>query len=47
MKEVTHNFFCIMLAVTLLNSPVLITNLVWHLDIKYTNILRIENDIIK
>lgn len=48
MKGVTHCFFFrITLAITLLNSPVLITDLIGHLDIKYPNTLRMANDIIK
>lgn len=42
MKRLHMAFFHIMLATTLLNSPVLITDLIWHLDIKYPNSLRME-----
>lgn len=49
MKEVAQDFFFfyIMLAITLLNSPVLITDLIWHLEIKYPHILRMASGITK
>lgn len=53
MKKVAHVscgfsfFFKFMLAITLLNSPVLITDLIWHLDIKYPTALKMANDIMK
>lgn len=43
-----HLTFChTMLAITLFNSPILITDLVWHGDIKYPNILRMVDNITK
>lgn len=39
MKKV-HSFFHSIFSVILLNSPVLINDLICHLDIKYPNILR-------